>query len=160
MEVLDPERRQAVELQESRFSFCQVSDGQDPIQSCPEGAQESQLFFRDSLPIAQKWSVLIAESTVESRLNSNTNKNYLESENEEGLSRRITWACSGGIRKNKDWLQSKLEMDIKCKSKAMYSYISSIILRKMLTWYLLLSGLGNSEKGQKTFPHLPDIHDC
>lgn len=71
-----------LELQENRFSFCQRFDGQDPMQDCPEGAQESQLFFMDSLLKVQKWSDLIAESNVESRLISNTNRNYMESESE------------------------------------------------------------------------------
>lgn len=131
MEVPDPERRQAVELelQERRFSFHQGSDGQDPMQDCTEGAQESQLLFKGGLLIAREWSVLIAESRVESRLSSTTNK-YLESESEERLSKRITWTRKDGIRKNKDWLQSKLQMDIKCTTKATYSYISSKMIKE------------------------------
>jgi len=132
MEVPDPERRQAVELehQENRFSFHQGSDGQDPMQGCPEGAQESQLFFRGSLLIAQEWSILIAENSAESRLTSNRKKKYMESESEEGLSRTITWTHKNGIRKNKDWLQSKLEMDVLCNTKATYNYISSKTIKE------------------------------
>lgn len=54
----------------------------------------------------------------------------MESENEEGLSRRITWTHKDGIRKNKDWLQSKMEMDIKCNTKATYNYISSKMIKE------------------------------
>lgn len=66
------------------------------------------MFFRGSLLIEQEWFLLVAENRVESRLSTNSIK-CLQSESEEGLSKRNNWTCKDEIRK--DRLDAEVESD-------------------------------------------------